>query len=681
MTRNIGIIAHIDAGKTTTTERMLYYSGRVHRMGEVHEGTTVMDWMEQEKERGITITSAATVCMWRDHQVNIIDTPGHVDFTVEVERSLRVLDGAIGIFCGVGGVQPQSETVWHQANRYSVPRIAYVNKMDRIGADFHNVISQIREKLSDAVHPIQLPWGSEESFRGVIDLVEMNALTHADELGEQIKQMPIPEELAAEAEQSRAALVEAVAEMDEELLVAYLESADVSPGCLRQAIRRQTVSNRLVPVLCGSSLKNRSVQPVLDAVIKYLPSPLDIAPATGTHPKTGERMTRETSDFEPLGALAFKVVKDPYMDRLTFLRIYSGQLKKGQNIYNPRTKSRQRVSRLLQLHADHREDVEVLYSGEIGAIGGVKDVTTGDTLCSENDPISFERIEFPEPVVSMAIEPRTLADRDKLSAALEALAAEDPTCILRTDAETGQLLISGMGELHLEILCDRLRREYKMDAKAGRPMVAYRETIRVAATGSHVFDREIAGGRQYARIDLQIEPLPRGTGNRIEVELSTGRIPAEFHAGITEGINDALLTGVVANCPMTDVQVRVTDGDFDAELSTETAYRSAALMAYRSAAESADATILEPIMSLVIVTPSETMGDVLGDLNGRRGKIKKMQSLGLSQTIQASIPLAELFGYATTVRSLTKGRASYTMEPDMFEEVPANLINQLKMAM
>jgi len=675
--RNIGIIAHIDAGKTTTTERMLYYAGRVHRMGEVHDGTTVMDWMDQEKERGITITSAATTCFWKAHQINIIDTPGHVDFTVEVERSLRVLDGAVGVFCGVGGVEPQSETVWHQADRYHVPRIVYINKMDRVGADFEGVVSQIREKLSGCVHAIQLPWGAEDKYEGVIDLIEMNAIRYSDELGRELATCLIPDHLAAEAERARASLIECVAEFDEILLDDYLAAPDVSADALRSAIRRQTVSGALVPVLCGSSLKNKGVQPLLDAVTDFLPSPLDIPAVEGIDPKSGKTETREADDFGALGALAFKLVKDPYLDRLVFVRVYSGQIKKSQNVYNARTGKRERVSRILRLHADHREDVDVLYSGEIGAVGGLKAATTGDTLSADGHPIAFERIQFPEPVMSMAIEPRTQSEREKLTASLEALASEDPTCLLRTDPETGQLIVSGMGELHLDILHDRLKREYKMDAKTGKPMVAYRETIRGAGSATHTFDREIGGTRQFARLKLEVEPVARGEGNDIEIAVSTRLVPAEFHASIRSGLLDGLSTGVVANFPMADVRVRIVDGEAESELSTEVAFRTAAVMALREALSSASPAILEPIMSLVILTPSETMGDVLGDLSGRRGKIRQMAATGLIQTISASIPLAELFGYATTIRSLTKGRASYTMEPAMFDEVPDSLREQI----
>ena len=676
--RNIGIIAHIDAGKTTTSERILFYAGRVHRMGEVHEGTATMDWMPQEKERGITITSAATTCFWRDHQINIIDTPGHVDFTVEVERSLRVLDGAILVFCGVGGVQPQSETVWHQADRYHVPRIAFVNKMDRIGANFNSVVSQMKDKLGAVPVLVQIPWGSEDNFRGVVDLLEMNAIVYDDtSLGSKVKTMPIPEELSVEAEKARAELIEVLSERDEAVLASYLDCPDVPASVLREGLRRATVAHLITPVLCGSSLRNKGVQQLLDAVVDFLPSPIDIPPVQGMHPKTHEVITREADDFASQCALVFKLMSDPYMGRLAFVRVYSGQIKKGQNLFNARTRKRERVMKLVCLHADDRQEVDVIHAGEIGAIVGLKQITTGDTLCAENMPIELERIRVPEPVISMAIEPRSQADRDKLNDALSALSAEDPTCIVSVDPDTGQTLLSGMGELHLEILKDRMFREYKVQANAGRPMVAYRETVVETARGAHCFDRDIAGQRQFAEVIIEVAPAERGTGNEIEFEVSSSKIPTEFRSSVEEGIRDGLSTGVVANYPLADVKVRVVGGSFHDQESTEVAFRTAGVMALRVAAKAARPAILEPIMSLEIILPAEHLGDVLNDVSARRGHVQDMVGKETVQVIHARVPLAELFGYSTAIRSLTRGRASYTMEPACFDVVPETIQQQL----
>jgi len=678
MIRNIGIIAHIDAGKTTTTERMLYYTGRVYKMGEVHEGTATMDWMIQEQERGITITSAATTCFWRDHQINILDTPGHVDFTVEVERSLRVLDGAIGIFCGVGGVQPQSETVWHQAKKYNVPCLAFVNKLDRAGSNFDWVIRQMRERLAAPAVALQMPWRAEEQFKGVIDLVQMRAMAFQEsDLGATVISSDVPPELAPEAEKRRATMVEAVAEKDEQVLKAYLENPDVSAEVLKGGIRRATLAGALVPVVCGAAFRNKGIQPLLDAVVDYLPSPLDVPPVQGHHPKTHKEVFREVSDFEPLAALAFKIATDPYVGKLTFVRVYSGVLKKGQNVFNPRVQKRERLGRIVELHANHREDVEELHAGEIGGIAGLKNVTTGDTLCAENQPVSLERIHFPEPVIAMAIEPKTQADREKLNDSLLALMEEDPTFRISTDPDTGQTLINGMGELHLEIIRDRLLREFKVQASAGRPMVAYRETIRTPARAEHVFQREIGGHGQFGRVVLEMDPLARGTGNATEFEVSTNKIPNEFRRAIEDGVQDGLLTGVVANYPLVDIRVRVVDGAFHPVDSTEVAFRSAAVMALRDAARAAQPVLLEPIMKLEIITPEEYLGDVLGDINGRRGRVREIEARDVAQIIRADVPLAELFGYATSLRSLTKGRASYSMEPEKFEVVPETLQHSL----
>ncbi len=678
MIRNIGIIAHIDAGKTTATERMLYYTGRVYKMGEVHEGTATMDWMIQEQERGITITSAATTCFWRDHQINIIDTPGHVDFTVEVERSLRVLDGAVGIFCGVAGVQPQSETVWHQAKKYRVPCLAFVNKMDRLGARFDWVVQQMREKLAAPAMPIQIPWGSEDQFKGVIDLVHMKAASFEEEsLGATVAVQDIPADFRAEAEKARSALVESVAEKDEQVLKAYLENPDVPAEILKGGIRRTTVAGSFVPVACGSALRNKGVQPLLDAVVDYLPSPLDVPAVQGHHPKTKKDVVREASDFEPLSALVFKIATDPYVGKLSFVRVYSGVLKKGQNVYNPRTQKRERLGRIVQLHANHREEVESLYAGEIGGIAGMKLVTTGDTLCAENQPVALERIEFPEPVIAMAIEPKTQADKEKLNQALQSLAEEDPTLKIAVDGETGQTLIKGMGELHLDIIKDRMFREFKVQANAGKQMVAYRETIRANGRGENIFQREIGGHGQFGHVVLTVEPAPRGAGNAIEFDVSAQKIPTEFRPSVEDGITDALLTGVVGNYPLADVRVTVVGGSFHPVDSTEVAFRSAAVMALRDAAKAANPALLEPVMKLEIITPEEYLGDVLGDVNGRRGRVKEIEAREAAQIIRADVPLAELFGYATMLRSLTKGRASYTMEPHVFEVVPETLQQSL----
>jgi len=672
--RNIGIVAHIDAGKTTTTERILYYTGRVYKMGEVHEGTAVMDWMEQEQERGITITSAATTCLWKDRQINIIDTPGHVDFTVEVERSLRVLDGAVGVFCAVGGVQPQSETVWRQAKKYQVPCLAFVNKMDRMGANFEDVVSELCEKLAAPAVPVQLPWGSEENFKGIIDLVSMKAFLFAEEsLGSDVEEVAIPEEMAVDAEKQRAALIEKTAEVDEALLETYLESPDVSTAQLVDAIRRATIAGHLVPVLCGSSLKNKGVQPLLDAVVDYLPSPIDVPAVTGVHPKTDKPEVREAGDFEPLSALAFKMATDSFVGKLVFVRIYSGKLEKRQNVFNPRTRKREKINRLLRLHANSREDVETLFAGEIGAISGLKNFTTGDTLCAENHAIVLESIEFPEPVIAMAIEPKTQADRDTLSEALQSLMDEDPTFRVTTNEDTGQTIINGMGELHLEIIKDRIFREFKVQANAGKPVVAYRESTKQEGAGEFTFEREIGGRGHFAKLIVEVSPRERSSGNQVNLKISKDVIPAEFHLPIQQGLNDALMTGVLGNYPLVDLNVNVTGGEAHPVDSSEIAFRTAAVMALRDALSNAAPTLLEPIMNLEIIAPEEHLGDVMNDLNGRRGRIREIEARDSVQIVHVDVPLAEMFGYATTLRSLTKGRASYTMEPRNFERVPDSM--------
>ncbi len=672
--RNIGIVAHVDAGKTTTTERILYYTGRVYKMGEVHEGTAVMDWMEQEQERGITITSAATTCSWKNSQINIIDTPGHVDFTVEVERSLRVLDGAVGIFCAAGGVQPQSETVWHQAKKYNVPCLAFINKMDRKGACFVSVVKQMHEKLAAPAIPIQLPIGSEENFKGVINLISMRAFTFKKEnLGSDVLEGPIPQEMASAAEKARIELIERIAENDEQLIEAYIQNPDVPAELLIDALRRATLASQIVPVLCGSSLKNKGVQPLLDSIVNFLPSPLDVPAVCGIHPKTEETCYREAGDFKPFSALAFKMATDPFVGKLIFIRIYSGKLEKRQNVFNPRTKKREKIGKLLRLHANSREDVETLYSGEIGAISGLKNFTTGDTLCVENNPIVLERIEFPEPVISMAIEPKTQIDRDSLSAALHSLMEEDPTFLVSIDEDTGQTIISGMGELHLDIIKDRIFREFNVQANAGKPVVAYRESIQNIASGEFTFEREIGGRGHFAHLVIQVAPRERSEGNQIKISVSKQKIPSEFHDAITMGLGDALMTGVLGNYPLVDLDVVVSDGTAHPIDSSEMAFRTAAVMALRTAVSNATPILLEPMMKLELITPDEHLGDVMNDLNGRRGRIREIEACDEIQIVHVDVPLAGMFGYATTLRSITKGRASYTMEPYQFEPVPTSL--------
>ncbi len=669
--RNIGIMAHIDAGKTTVTERILFYTGRLHRMGEVHDGTAKMDWMVQEQERGITITSAATTCFWRDCMVNIVDTPGHVDFTAEVERSMRVLDGAVAVFCAVGGVQPQSETVWRQADKYGVPRLAFVNKMDRTGADFGRVLEDIRRRLAPQAVAVQLPWGGEDAFRGVIDLLEMRAVEfdEADQ-GAHPRVCPLPPALAVDAERARAELVERVAEADEAVLAAFVESPDVPAEALRAGLRRAVVAQRLVPVLCGAALRNKGIQLLLDAVTDYLPAPPDLPPVQGHHPKTGAALTRPTGDFEPLTALAFKVMHNHFMGKLIFVRLYAGMLKKGQNVYNSRTGRRERLLRLFRMHADEYQEIESLHAGEIGAVVGLKEIATGDTLCLENKPVALESIHFPEPVMAMAIEPRTQGGRDELVRALQLMSDEDPTFRVTTSPDTGQQLINGMGELHLSIIKDRLLREFKVPSNTGEPVVAYRETVTAAGAGEFVFDRDIGGKRQFARLALQVAPRPRKAGVEFDCGLPPEKLPPLFRKSAAEGVQDGILTGIVGHFAMIDLQVTVLDAGFDPRDSTEVAFRTAGVMAFREAARAGRPALLEPVMALEIITPAEHLGDVLADLNARRGKVREMAAREDLQFIRADVPLAELFGYATTVRSLTRGRASYTMEPVSFEIVP-----------
>ncbi len=680
--RNIGIVAHIDAGKTTTTERILFYAGRTHKLGNVDDGNTVTDWMIQERERGITITSAAITCAWHDTQINIIDTPGHVDFTIEVERSLRVLDGAIGVFCAVGGVQPQSETVWRQADKYRVPRLAFINKMDRLGADFDAVVAEIRQKLSANPVPLLLPWGREAGFQGVFDLVTRQAVTFDEAThGREVRRQAIPTEYQAAVEAARVRMIEQVAEADEELLPVYLENPEVPSDQLQAAIRRATIAGRLVPVVCGSSLRNKGVQPLLDAVVAYLPSPAERPAVEATELKTGNRVEREARDTAPMSALVFKIATDPYVGRLFFLRMYSGTLRKGQNVYNPRTKKRERLLKIVRLFADAQSECETLFAGDIGAVVGLKEATTGDTLCAEHQPVALERIQAPEPVMFMAIEPKSRADREKLEVALRALAAEDPTCIVRVDTDSGQTILSGMGELHLEILVDRLRREFSVEANTGKPMVSYYETVTGTACATHLFDRELGGKRHWARVTVEVAPRKRGSGHATEVVADALRAldnSETLRACLDQGLLDGILTGVLARCPMTDVLARVKEVAIaDEEMATDVAFRTAAVMAFREAAQAAHPELLEPIMCLDIVTPPEHVGEVIGDVNGRRGQVREMTMRGNTQIIRANVPLAELFGYAGAIRSLTRGRASYTMEPDEFAVVPKTVREQL----
>jgi elongation factor G len=682
--RNIGIMAHIDAGKTTTTERILYYTGRVHRLGEVHDGSATMDWMEQEQERGITISSAATTCYWKrfgdEYRINIIDTPGHVDFTVEVERSLRVLDGAIAVFCGVGGVEPQSETVWRQADRYGVPRIAFVNKMDRVGADFDNVVRMVRERLGARAFPIEYPLGQGELFTGVVDIVRRVALVYDEEsLGARWEEQPVPAALADRIEELRQELVEAAVEYDEELLERYLEGQELSEQELRQAIRKGTIQGGLVPVLCGSAFKNKGIQQLLDAVIDYLPSPVDIPAIKGHLPHHDDTIIeRHASDDEPFAALAFKIMTDPYVGKLTFFRVYSGSLKAGSYAYNSTKDRRERVGRLLQMHANHREERDEVYAGDIAAAIGLKDTKTGDTLCSAEHPIILEAMRFPEPVIDVAIEPKTKADQDKLSTALGKLAEEDPTFRVHVDPETGQTIISGMGELHLEIIVDRLQREFKVDANVGRPQVAYRETIRRAAQNVEgKFIRQTGGRGQYGHVVINISPAEPGQGFIFEDKIVGGVIPREYIGPVEQGIKEAMETGVLAGYPMVDVRVELIDGSYHDVDSSEMAFKIAGSMALKEGARRAEPVLLEPIMNVEVVTPADYMGDVMGDLSSRRGKIGGMMQRGDAQVIGASVPLSEMFGYSTALRSITQGRAVYSMEFSHYEEVPRSKAEEI----
>ncbi len=676
--RNIGIIAHIDAGKTTTTERILFYTQRIHRMGEVHNGAATMDWMEQERERGITITAAATTCFWRDHQINIIDTPGHIDFTAEVQRSLRVLDGGVVVFDAVAGVEPQSETVWRQADRFNVPRICFVNKMDRVGADFERTIQMIVDRLGAWPVAVQMPIGIEDSFVGIIDLIEMDAVTYIDDLGTKSEETEIPETYREEAERLRRELVERVAETDEALTEKFILEEEITPDELRAALRQATIRGELVPVLCGSALRNKGVQRVLDAVVDYLPSPLDVPPIVGHDPRTGEPVECPSDPKAPFAALAFKIVTDPYVGRLAYVRVYSGAVKSGSNTYNATKGKKERVGRLLQMHANQRQEIDSLSAGDIGAVLGFKETFTGDTLADPSRQVVLESIKFPEPVISVAIEPKTKADQDKMAEVLKKLAEEDPTFRVRVDESTGQTLISGMGELHLEVLVDRMLREFRVMAKVGRPQVAYRETITRPARAQGRFVRQTGGRGQYGDVMLEVDPLPKGAGFDFESKIVGGAIPKEYIPAVEQGVRGAIESGVLAGYPMVDFKAILVDGSYHEVDSSEMAFKIAGSMALKEAVQKAGPVLLEPVMKVEVVVPEEFTGDVVGNLSSRRGNIEGMEPRGVGiQAIQAHVPLAEMFGYATDVRSMTQGRGTFTMEFDHYDQVPETLARQI----
>jgi elongation factor G len=677
--RNIGIMAHIDAGKTTTTERILYYTGRTHKLGEVHEGAATMDWMAQEQERGITITSAATTAFWRDHRINIIDTPGHVDFTVEVERSLRVLDGAVAVFDSVAGVQPQSETVWRQADKYKVPRIAFINKMDRTGANFFAAVQSMTERLGAHPVPIQIPIGQEDQFRGVVDLVEMRAIVYKDDLGQELEITDIPAELVEQAQEYHHQLIDAVSNYDDEVLEAYLtDENSVTPDILKRAIRNATLADEITPVLLGSAFKNKGVQPLLDAVIDYLPSPLDVPAIQGTDPKTEAELERRAALDEPFSALAFKVMSDPYVGKLTYFRVYSGKIKAGDRVLNTTTGKTERVGRILQMHANHREEREEIGAGEIAAGVGLKSTTTGDTLAVESAPIVLESMTFPDPVISVAVEPKSKADQDKLSNGLSRLADEDPTFRVETDEETGQTLISGMGELHLEIIVDRLKREFNVDANVGRPQVAYRETIsKPVERVQGKFVRQTGGSGQYGDAIINLYPQEPGAGYAFEDKIVGGKIPREYIKPIDEGIQEAMGSGVLAGYPVVDVRVELVDGSYHDVDSSERAFKIAGSMAFKEAMKRAKPKLLEPMMAVEVTTPEDYVGDVMGNLSSRRGRVENMAPVGNAQVIKASVPLSEMFGYATDLRSMTQGRADFTMQFDRYDDVPASIATEI----
>lgn len=676
-TRNIGIMAHIDAGKTTTTERILFYTGKIHKIGETHEGAAQMDWMEQEQERGITITSAATTAFWKDHRINIIDTPGHVDFTVEVERSLRVLDGAVALFCAKGGVEPQSETVWRQADKYKVPRLAFVNKMDIVGADFFRVIEMMKTRLSANPVPVQLPIGREDSFIGIIDLIEMNAKVYHDDLGQNIETIEIPADMLDLANEYREKLLESVSEYDEELMIKYLEGEEISAEEIKKALRKGTLAVKATPVLCGSSYKNKGVQILLDAVIEYLPSPIDIPSIVGINPQTEEEEVRHPSDDEPFSALAFKIVSDPFVGKLAYVRVYSGILKSGSYVLNTTKGKKERVGRLLMMHANKREEIEEIHAGDIAAVVGLKDTTTGDTLSVDTNPIILEKMEFPEPVIHVAIEPKTKAGQEKMSQALAKLAEEDPTFRAYTDEETGQTIIAGMGELHLEIIVDRLLREFKVEANVGNPQVAYKESITKTAEAEGKYIRQSGGRGQYGHVKLRIEPQEPGKGYEFVNAIVGGVIPKEYIGAVNNGIQEALQSGILGGYPVLDVKVTLFDGSYHEVDSSEMAFKIAGSMGVREAIRKADPVLLEPIMKVEVTVPEEYMGDVIGDINSRRGRMEGMELVNGAQIIRAYVPLAEMFGYATILRSNTQGRGNYVMQFDHYEPVPNSIAEKI----
>ncbi len=676
-TRNIGIMAHIDAGKTTTTERILYYTGVNYKLGETHEGTATMDWMEQEQERGITITSAATTCFWKDHRINIIDTPGHVDFTVEDERSLRVLDGSVTVMCAKGGVEPQSETVWRQADHYHVPRMIYVNKMDIMGADFYNVLRMIHDRLKCNAVPIQLPIGKEAEFRGIIDLVEMKAEVYYDDTGKDMRTQEIPEDMRDLAEEYREKLLDAISMFDDEIMEMYLEGEEIPVKKIRDAIRKATIAVEMIPVVCGTSYRNKGVQKLLDAIVDYMPAPTDVPAIEGVNPKTDEADKRESTDDAPFSALAFKIMTDPYVGRLSFFRVYSGSLNTGSAVLNSTKGVRERMGRILQMHANHREDIETVYSGDIAAAVGLKNTTTADTLCDEKAPIILESMEFPEPVIRVAIEPKTKAGQEKMGVALMKLAEEDPTFRTYTDEETGQTIIAGMGELHLEIIVDRLLREFKVEANVGAPQVAYKETIKKAVDQDTKYARQSGGKGQYGHVKIHVEPNESGKGYEFVNATVGGSVPKEYIPAVDAGIQGAMLSGVLAGYPVVDVKVTLYDGSYHEVDSSEMAFKIAGSMAFKEACQKAGATLLEPIMKVCVIVPDEYMGDVIGDLNSRRGQIQGFEARSGAQQIDAFVPLAEMFGYATDLRSRTQGRGQYTMEPSHYIEIPKNIQDKI----
>lgn len=676
-TRNIGIMAHIDAGKTTTTERILYYTGRIHKIGETHEGASQMDWMEQEQERGITITSAATTAQWNDHRINIIDTPGHVDFTVEVERSLRVLDGAVAVLDAQSGVEPQTETVWRQATTYGVPRIVFVNKMDKIGADFLYSVSTLHDRLQANAHPVQLPIGAEDNFVGIIDLIEMNATFYGDDLGTKIEVREIPDEYRDQAEEYHEKLLEAVAEVDEDIMEKYLGGEEISKEELKAAIRKATCNVEFFPVLCGSAFKNKGVQLMLDAVVDYLPAPTDVPSIKGTLPDTGEEVFRHSSDDEPFAALAFKVMTDPFVGKLTFFRVYSGTLSAGSYVKNSTKDKRERIGRILQMHANHRKEIDKVYAGDIAAAVGLKDTTTGDTLCDDNNPVILESMEFPEPVIQLSVEPKSKADQDKMTTALQKLQEEDPTFRAHTDPETGQTIIEGMGELHLDIIVDRMKREFKVEANIGAPQVAYRETFRKSAQVQGKFVRQSGGRGQYGDVWIEFSPNEEGKGFEFENAIVGGVVPREYIPAIQSGLEDAMQRGVIAGYPLVDIKAKLYDGSYHDVGSSEMAFKVAASLALRNAASKCDPVLLEPVMKVEIVIPEEYLGDIMGQVTARRGRVEGMEARGNAQVVRAMVPLSEMFGYATALRSSTQGRGVFTMTFDHYEEVPKSIAEEI----